>query len=133
MEVTVYKCEECGSLYEKKEDYDAHLARDAAKKAWDKKYPDIKDDRCIFANGGYSIQRTEEWFKQMEKDLLETIAPLKISYEPFSYGWFRVLDDGGHWQYAATYKWQSFCLTCFREWGQPYYANKCTHQDGGKK
>ncbi|MCP3686311.1 MAG: hypothetical protein GY861_27015 [bacterium] len=113
MEVTVYKCEECGFLFEKKEDYEAHQEEEKTKKAWDKKYPDVKEDDCEFANGGYSIQRTEEWFKQLEKDLLEIIAPLNIS--------------------SATYKWRCICQTCFREWGQPYYADNCNHQDGGKK
>jgi len=125
--ITVNKCEKCEALFEDKEKYGIHIDRHAKEDAFNAKYPEVENEGCEFGNGKYSVQRTEEWFGLFIKDMLKEVESSDISYAPFSYGWFRSLQDGGHWQYSLAYRWQCICNICFKEWGQPYYANHCSH------
>jgi len=115
----------------------------------EKKYKDIREafafydeaetDSCAFANGEYSVQRNEEFYDK----LIDGIINMVNKYEPWilkSYkngitkeyvkGYSvlgRFLDDSN----SPLYKWWSIqaniCTICFKEWGQLYYTNHCSH------
>ncbi|MBU2052549.1 hypothetical protein KKH13_05070 [Patescibacteria group bacterium] len=104
------------------------------------KYPP-KDGTCKFANGGWCYQRTDVEFIRLVDSLIKAVK----DYEPWiakqyekngglqrehigsGYMIGRYLDDG----HSELYSWygliSNICPKCFREWGQPYYANNCSH------
>jgi len=104
------------------------------------KYP--KDDgTCRFANGEWCYQRTEGEYHRFQEALIEAIN----TYEPWiaeqykKHGGLkkeyvkggtmigRYLDDGDSELYHQYGTLSNICPVCFREWGQPYYANNCKH------
>jgi len=100
-------------------------------------------DDITFSNGAYSIQRDKEYYESFKNAMNEAI---KI-YEPYTFEAYekncinktdgviswgmtgRYLDDNGSILYNYYYRFYCICKTCFREWGQPYYANNCKHSD----
>lgn len=99
---------------------------------------------CDFMNGNYCIQRNEEFYNKM----LDTLICMIEKHEPWiserfrmngaqlsreSVGGYsfvgRLLDDNN----SQLYKWWNIqcciCQKCFREYGQPYYALHCQHDD----
>lgn len=127
MEVTAYKCSECKFLTDDIAKYNKHILDHLSEKEIEIKFPSIDDPDCKFANGEYFVQRDIVWLNSY-KELIEKIAEkLKIGYEPWSYGWFRVLDDGRSFLYGPALRYLQVCPACFREWGQQYYANNCKH------
>ncbi len=133
MIITVNKCQYCGAIFEDEDRYQKHVADEQAKKAFLKRHPKVKDDNCRFANGGWSVQRSEKWLKKYKADILKIVGDMETT--PFGYGWFRYLDNGGDMFYGIACRILNVCPTCFREWGQGYYANNCNHTDKlkGKK
>jgi hypothetical protein len=101
-----------------------------------------KDDNyCSFANGKWCYQRTKSEYNQ----LIETLVKALKKYEPWitkqykeegglqskhigrGYMIGRYLCDGN----SELYHWycliSNICPKCFREWGQLYFSNTCTH------
>jgi hypothetical protein len=103
------------------------------------KYPP-KGKGCRFENGEWCYQRTYVDYLR----LVDSIVKAVKDYEPWiakqyeSHGGIqrkhigggfmigRYLDDGR----SELYSWyriiSNICPKCFREWGQPYYANHCS-------
>lgn len=97
-----------------------------------KNYPPVKDEGCRFANGEYSIERSADFVGGFKLAVLEKIRGSRhpsdkyaSKHPPFSYVWFRCLDDGDSPNYSLALRICNFCKKCHREWGQPYYANRC--------
>lgn len=103
----------------------------------------VQDDGCKFANGGGH----RKWKKRDYEKLIKTIIKAVELYEPWIFkqydkhgglkeeyvkgGTFlgRYLSDNN----SPIYSWfclqWNICTKCLREYGQPYYANKCSHND----
>jgi hypothetical protein len=90
-----------------------------------KKYPKETGTGSNFANGGYSVKRSETWLQEYKRDVEKAVDI--TNYNPWTYGWFRTLDDGGHHLYGVACRALNVCTVCYLEWGQPYYANNCKH------
>ena len=104
-------------------------------------YKPIEDECLDFANGGFCIQRSEEFYLKLLRTLLNMVNKheIYISEQYLKKHGFmsienikgmsilgRFLDDNG----SQLYKWwciQSYiCPKCFREYGQTYYALHCS-------
>ncbi len=137
-EVTMYKCPICKRQHPTKGKALACQGRCERIKEVQKKYPEVRDRGCDFANGGGWVQRTKEWYDPYMDDCMEVIAKnhpkieKKFLNHTLNYGLMRILDDSGYDEYSLLGRLSSVCPKCFREWGQPYYAINCTH-DGGTK
>ena len=110
------------------------------------KYPK-KDGTCSFENGDWCYQRTKEEYSKLIKTLIKAVK----LYEPWickqykkdgglqekhigsGYMIGRYLCDGNSELYKYYGLISNICRTCFREWGQPYYANNCSHFAKAKK
>jgi hypothetical protein len=106
-----------------------------------------KDDLCRFANGGWCYQRSEADYNRLVDALTKAI----IDYEPWiaeqyeseggfnksfiGPGWIigRYLCDSKSELYNQYCDMSNICPKCFRQWGQQYYANKCTCSDKPKE
>lgn len=107
-------------------------------------YDSIEDVDCVFANGGWCVQRTEEFYNR----LVDTLIEMVLKYEPWiaeqmfihASGMSRATISGrsiiGRYLYdgeSDLYHWyciqSNICPICFREYGQTYYASHCTHDD----
>ena len=104
-----------------------------------KKQP--KDEGCSFANGSWAYQRKESDYVLLRESLLKAIKEYEpwitkqydehggLRMEHISGGSFigRYLSDGN----SELYEWycllSNICSKCFRQHGQQYYANNCTH------
>lgn len=95
-------------------------------------FSEVDDPELNFANGGYGVQRSKSWLEAYKADILKKLDI--EDFTPWTYGWFRCLDDGGHKMYPAACRVLQVCPICFKEWGQPYYADQCmkSHPDGVK-
>lgn len=127
MKVTVFKCEICGELFEKADDYNVHSQKEKALQEIERIFPAVKDKTCDFANGHYSVQRTQGFLETYKALIFGFIKEFKQAdkYEPMSYGWFRCLNDGNSMFYGVAMRILNICPVCFKEWGQQYYANHC--------
>lgn len=130
--VTVDKCDTCGRIFDDSAAYERHIKYHEARKALEAAFPPIPDDGCNFANGGWSVHRDAAWLKEY-KTLVAGMVGKDASGVPFSYGWYRQLDDGGHGFYGAACREMNVCKVCLREWGQPFYANSCDHSGSKDK
>ncbi len=104
------------------------------------KYP-LKDKGCEFENGGWCYQRKDHEYLKFVDSLIKAIK----DYEPWiakqykehgglkrehigsGYMIGRYLGDGSSELYKQYGTISNICPKCFREWGQPYYANNCKH------
>ena len=124
------KCEECGAVFENENKYQKHILTHGRMDDFTRKYPLVKDSGCDFANGGWTEQRSKKWFDSYLKDICKVIGPLKWDdkkpVQPMSYVWYRILDDGNSPYYGLACRLLQVCQKCWREHGQPYYANNCT-------
>ena len=129
MKLTIDKCEQCGELFEKEKEYSRHMKIHEALNGFAKRWPSVKDSGCSFANGEYHKQRDEKWFNAYKEDAINTIKKFHPSIVKdrahWTYGFYRCLDDGDSMFYGISCRTLNICPTCFKEWGQPYYANKC--------
>ena len=102
------------------------------------------ETECDFLNGRWCIQRTEEFYNRMIDTLIDMIerhepwiaeqymtkgTPLsRVLVRGYSFVG-RLLDDNN----SPLHKWwciqSNICPTCFREYGQLYYALQCAHDD----
>jgi len=130
MQITVDKCETCGAIFTDPAKYAAHMEAHAALLVLEGAFPTPLDDGCKFANGNFAIQRDRDWLMQY-KGAVKAIVP-QCDFEPWSYGWFRILDDGGSPYYGVALRALRVCPQCYREWGQPYFTNNCLHVDKPK-
>ena len=121
MEVTMYKCEHCGRLFEDKDAYDTHELAEDKKTKFLKKYP--KNDGLDFINGKYCVQRSKVWLDDFKAKLEILVGD--ITYTPFSYGWYRCLNDSDSVWYPIAMRIINTCPKCYKEWGQGYFANNC--------
>ncbi len=129
MEIKAYKCEYCGDVFESEIKYQEHIKQEQAIEEFEKKYPIVKaENKADFYNGKYSIQRSKSWYEEYKRDLLKIIP--RIEYPPFSYAWYRYLDDGDSPFYQLACRALCICEVCYKEWGQQYYKENCLH--GGK-
>jgi len=126
MEITVNKCEQCGALFESDSAYKKHIEKHNIITVINGAFPPVADKNCKFANGGWSMQRSKKWLADYKDRITEAVG-IK-DYPPFSYGWFRCLDDSGDMLYGVACRVLNICPKCYLEWGQPYYANNCDHQ-----
>ena len=132
MEVTVNKCKDCGKLFEDEKLYNLHVAKEKTLKEINLQFPVVVEKTCDFANGGYFIQRSEKYFTDYKDLIIKKVKEFSEagdSYTPLSYGWFRCLDDGGSLFYGVACRILQICKTCYKEWGQIYYANKCCGEE----
>jgi hypothetical protein len=104
------------------------------------KYPP-KDIGCSFANGSWCYKRTDVEYLRFMDALLKAITDYEpwiakqykeaggLTREHMGSGYMigRYLSDGNSELYDKYLTLSNICSKCFREWGQPYYANKCTH------
>jgi hypothetical protein len=134
MKITVNKCVECNLLFENDAEYKKHINIDADLKDFEKRWPEVKDTGCKFANGGWSVKRSAEWLENYKNDVVKLIRKYHrmsaTEYKHWSYGFFRCLDDGGSRFYGISCRTLCICPKCFKEWGQPYYANECCKTKG---
>lgn len=104
-------------------------------------YKPIDDPNLKFANGEYAIQRDKKFYLKLIDTLIEAVKIHEawiLENKPYNgnltreqvMGWSflgRFLDDSG----SDLYKWWgiqgNICRSCYREWGQMYYANHCRH------
>ncbi len=102
-----------------------------------KKVP--KDKHCNFANGGHCYLRSDHEYWKFVDSLIKAIK----DYEPWiasqydsdgglarthvkgGYLLGRYLQDGSSELYSLYCIMSNICPKCFRQWGQPYYANHC--------
>ena len=133
MKITVEKCEECGVLFEINTAsgvlaYEVHKDKENAIAQFNKTFPPVISD-SNFMNGEYPINRTPQFYEGYKNVLISLVDRFGdgSDYKPLSYGWFRCLDDSNSKFYPLTYRLNSFCLVCYKEWGQPGYANRCQH------
>ena len=100
-----------------------------------------KDKGSEFANGHWCYQRTDVEYLRLQDALIKAVK----DYEPYIAKHYE--DEGGLQRKhlgsgyiigrflcdndSELYGWygllSNICSRCFREWGQPYYANHCTH------
>lgn len=125
MEVTVYKCETCGVLIEDLTDYEQHMKVHRKQALLAEAFPAVEDTECRFSSGEYCVQRNSDWLARYKRAVEEIVGP--NSYTPWSYAWFRCLDDGDSPYYIAAMRALNICPTCFREWGQSFHADHCEH------
>ena len=130
MKVTIDKCETCGALFQDEEKYATHVNDHRLILIAEGAFPKVVDENCEFVNGGWNVQRTKEWLRRYKQRIAHIINIKDPS--PYSYGWYRTLDDGGSMFYGLACRVMNICLKCFREWGQPYYANSCDCKDKTK-
>jgi len=126
MKVAMNKCEMCGRLFDDDKKYEQHLEKHRAIEIINGMFPEVEDVNCEFANGGWNVQRNKSWlarYKRVVAGIIEEVGD--ADGIPFTYGWYRCLDDGGSMFYAAACRVMNICPDCFREWGQAFYANKC--------
>jgi len=127
MKTTIDKCEKCGVLFEDETKYTEHLEMHAIILIIEGAFPPVVDEHCDFANGGWTEQRSKDWLDRYKERIIEAVGD--IGYPPFSYGWFRYLDDSGSMLYGPACRILNVCPKCYREWGQPYHVNHCNCQD----
>ena len=108
MEITVNKCEHCGKLFEDVAEYAAHLINEKKRLAFLVKYPEVEEISCRFANGAWNVQRSKEWLESYLIDIPTSSDRMFI---------------------CLFLRLRNVCPVCFREWGQPYFANHCDHRD----
>lgn len=123
--ITVYKCETCGWITEDENSFSKHTAIHLLEEEFEKEFSTPKDEGCSWGNGEYSIQRDNKWLESLKAKIIENY-PTK--YPAWSYGFFRSLDDSGHWLYKWALRTLNTCPTCYQEWGQQYHTKKCNHQ-----
>ena len=129
MKVDAYKCSECNFLTVDEEKYNKHILNHLSEQRIEEKFPSVDNTSCKFSNGGFSVKRDKKWLDSY-KELIEKEAKrLEIEYEPWSYAWFRCLDDGSSFLYKFACRFLNVCPVCLREWGQGYYAKNCKHGD----
>ena len=126
--ITVNKCDSCGKLFEDELKYRKHTEMHDLLDGIDSDYPTVpKDSTCDFSNGKYCYQRDKQWLDGYKKTVEWAVSVISPNnYHPWSYGWFRSLDDGQSPLYGHAMRQQQICKKCYREWGQPAYANNCT-------
>jgi len=127
MKIIVDRCEECGMLFGSTEDYNYHLDVHNNLTALKETFPPMSDDGCYVANDKFSVQRSKGWLRRY-KTVVEEWVDNK--YEPWSYAWFRCLDDSKSPYYGVACRALCVCSQCYREWGQRYYADRCKHGKG---
>ena len=127
MKQTVDKCEQCGALFEDPQRYSDHAETHKKLTVLEETFPKVPDDGCEFANGEWYVLRDADWLTRYKDAVVAMVG--KTRYTPWSHGWFRLLDDGGSPYYGAACRALNVCETCYREWGQSYYANNCQHID----
>jgi len=106
-------------------------------------YDPPDDDSCDFVNGKYCIKRSKEFYDKLIDGIIDMVTKYESwilkSYEKhgglkkeFVFGYTvlgRFLDDGS----SELYRWweiqANICPVCYREYGQLYYTNNCTHSD----
>ena len=92
------------------------------------------DPNLAFANGNYSVQRTQSYYDRYTKTLVKAIEKYKpwiaddmhgkIKDVLFSCGVIgRYLDNGKLYKWFSH--WSNICPKCYREWGQAYYSLNC--------
>ena len=100
-----------------------------------------KDKSCDFANGRWCYQRSEGEYLLFKDNLIDAIKQYEpwiakqykevggLSREHLGSGYIigRYLSDGDSELYNQYLTLSNICPKCFREWGQPYYANHCNH------
>lgn len=126
MKTTVYECEICHVLFRAEGDYNTHISEHLALDDLSDDFPIVHQEQCEFSNGHFSVPRSREWLERY-RDAVIAIVP-ENRYPPFTNGWYRSLGDGGSMFYGAALRTTRICQTCYREWGQPYYANHCDHR-----
>ena len=131
MEIIVNKCEICGAIFQDEEKYAAHVNDHRLITIAQEAFPKVVDENnakyCEFVNGGWNVQISKEWLRRYKQRIAHIVNIKDPS--PYSYGWYRTLDDGGSMFYGLACRVMCVCPKCFREWGQPYHANHCDCKD----
>jgi len=130
MKVTVNKCKYCKTIFENDKEYQTHIKKERALREFELIFPRVKDSGSDFANGGWTVRRDEEWldmYKQAVVNLVNRFKETKTT--PWTYGWYRTLDNSDSMFYGVAVRVMDICKTCYREWGQAIYADHCVHRD----
>ena len=136
-QITAFKCEDCHGVFETLDSFEKHMdacciqiLKEADIKAFNEMFPEVKCENCDFANGGWSKVRGDLWLLDYKNEVQKLVKKYdKNNYEPFTYGWFRCLDDNNSTFYRLAMRVCCICSKCYREWGQPYYADNCKCND----
>ena len=142
--INKFKDEASGKLFDKEEDACASEYKYIDIRHAFNFYDEVEDCTCSFSNGAYCVQRDEDVYNR----LLDTLIKCIRQYHPAlaanylkEVGTFERDDVKGHsfvgrWlsdNSDPLYKWWyvqcNICPVCFREYGQPYYALNCKHDD----
>jgi len=132
--IVLFECSICKRRYDTEQKAKGCLIRCTRFKVFEKKYPEVKDKHCDFANGGGWIKRDLKWHNDYcldLQDLINTNHPdiAKEHRSVLDGNMGRFLDDCHYDEYGLWGRLLSICKKCFKEWGQPYYALRC-HHDG---
>lgn len=125
MKVTVNKCEQCGAVIEDDATYEKHVENHAKLTLLDGAFPPVQEEGSCFANGYWCVKRDADWLARYKDRVQEIVGD--IGYPAWSYEWFRSLSDGASPFYGVACRAMNVCPKCFREWGQPWFANHCQH------
>ncbi len=126
MEVTMQKCEICGFVTESLKEYKKHMKIHNLMDELDAQFPRVKDRDSRFVNGERSVQRDAMWLLAYKKAVENAVKKTgKIDSLPWSYGWFRTLDDEGNMLYGYALRVLNVCPICYTEWGQMYFRDQC--------
>lgn len=98
-----------------------------------------EDNSMEFANGEYCMQRDKKFYYQLIDTIIQAVALYETWILEHYNNWLsqtdvmgwsklgRYLDDSGSYIYKYWGRQGNICRTCYREWGQMYYANNCNH------
>lgn len=131
MLVIMHECKTCGRRFKAIADYKAHRASEALKLVVTDKFPPVEQEHCKFSNGEYFIQRDREFYNAYKEAVSQAVAASGDAgdYKAWSYGWYRCLSDSGSIFVGIGYRKDCICTHCYKEWGQPFYANKCCKEN----
>ena len=98
---------------------------------------------CEFSNGGWAVQRSKEDLEALTKAIIKAVTlhepgiiqsyyqkeGLLSNMVNAQYLLGRILSDGNSpiWHWLCVHG--DICPTCFREYGQMYYAINCKHDN----
>lgn len=127
MQIIVNKCVRCGMLFENQMEYEQHRLME--NELWRLRYiefPEVED--AHFTCGGVAMERSVEWLDAYKIHVASIVKEYTDNnYEPWSYAWFRYLDDSNSKLYKVACRVNNVCPICYKEWGQSYYAIHCNH------
>jgi len=121
--VVRHKCDYCKAIFNTRVDCENHEEKHRAIQVLEGAFPDTRDN----LRNEVFIQRTSQWLEKYKDAVLEIINKYESikKHAPWSYVWFRILDDGGNIFYKIAMRTLCICPKCFKEYNQPYFGINC--------